>query len=622
MKKVIFRGSIIIAVVAAAFWGHRYLKMPERQRQIPTAVVRQGDVVIKSYSRGELRPVRSVTLFAPNLFGTVQVTRLAQAGSFAREKDLIVEFDDSEVLARLEDRQLDLEQTEEQIRKTKAELAITNNQDQVALLRARYAVRRAELEVRRNELISVIDAKKNLLNLEEAKRRLAELQSDIKSRLEQTQADLAVLEQQRKKSLIEVQREQQRLRSTKLLAPISGLVSIQQNRMAGRMFGMQIPDIREGDQLQPGMPVADILDLSEMEVLAKVGELDRANLYEGQEVTIQLDALAEKKFRGRIKSLSGTATANVWSGDPSKKFDVVFAVDMTQLLAGLGAKPEQIRRMMEMAARNRNKPLGGMRTISFIPGGPPGADLEGVAGGTGEVATAAQGGPTGEGRRRGGGRRGEGGATGGSGRNPEGQPSSQDREKMMEAARKALGDRKLEDLSPEQRRELFSKIRQAMRGSNGATAKPGSGQDSLPPELAAVGGRTGMQVTDKELAEAKLPPPPEEESQLEVLIRPGLLADIEIIVEKIPNAIYIPSQAVFEKNGKHVAYVKAGDRFEERSVKILKQSESVMVVASGLKPGEQIALADPTERRSTEKKSQKPAGGAGPMGGAPVGGKG
>ena len=32
------------------------------------------------------------------------------------------------------------------------------------------------------------------------------------------------------------------------------------------------------------MPVADVLDLSEFEVVARVGELDRANLHEGQDV--------------------------------------------------------------------------------------------------------------------------------------------------------------------------------------------------------------------------------------------------------------------------------------------------------------------------------------------------
>ena len=60
----------------------------------------------------------------------------------------------------------------------------------------------------------------------------------------------------------------------------------------------------------------------------------------------------------------------------------------------------------------------------------------------------------------------------------------------------------------------------------------------------------------KRSCHAKLPPPPEEDSQFDVLLRPGLLADVEIIVEKIPNAIHVPNQAVFEKEGKLVVYVK------------------------------------------------------------------
>ena len=40
--------------------------------------------------------------------------------------------------------------------------------------------------------------------------------------------------------------------------------------------------------------------------------------------------------------MSGTASANVFSSDPGKKFDVIFSIDMKQLLTSLGAKPEQI----------------------------------------------------------------------------------------------------------------------------------------------------------------------------------------------------------------------------------------------------------------------------------------
>src|SRR5690349_14695792 len=238
MKKVIFRVTIL-AILAACGWGGYkvFRQLPQRQQQVPTAKVRRDDVVIRSYSRGELRAVRSITLIAPNLFSTVQVTRLAPVGSLAREKDLIVEFDDSERRASLEETLLEVEQIDEQIKKAKADLAIRNNQDQVDLLRARYAVRRAQLEVKRNELISAIDAKKNLLTLEQSKRQLQQLESDIKSRREQAQAQLAVLAETRNKSMIDVQREQQRIAQAKVLSPMTGLVAVKQNRSGFFMFG-------------------------------------------------------------------------------------------------------------------------------------------------------------------------------------------------------------------------------------------------------------------------------------------------------------------------------------------------------------------------------------------------
>ena len=115
MKKIIIRLVGILLVAAGAWYGYKFLQLPGRQENVATTKVRRGDVVIRAYSRGELRAVRSVTLTAPNLFGTVQVTRLAPVGSFAKEKDLIVEFDDSERRAALEERLLEVEQIDEQI---------------------------------------------------------------------------------------------------------------------------------------------------------------------------------------------------------------------------------------------------------------------------------------------------------------------------------------------------------------------------------------------------------------------------------------------------------------------------------------------------------------------------
>ena len=136
----------------------------------------------------------------------------------------------------------------------------------------------------------------------------------------------------------------------------------------------------------------------------------------------------------------------------------------------------------------------------------------------------------------------------------------------------------------------------------------------------ASGGYAGF--TQKELDTAKLPPPPEESAnQLDVLLRPGLLADVEIIVEKIPNAIYIPAQAIFEKEGKSLVYVKQGNKFVAREVKLLKRSESLMIIAEGLKAGEEISMQDPNAKPSDKKKKGDGGGSAAPAMPMGMGGK-
>ena len=167
--------------------------MPQRQREVPTARVRRGDVVVRTFSRGELRAVRSVTLTAPNLFGTVQVTRLAPLGAFAHEGDLIVEFDDSEVRVAARGK-ADSKSTRStnRSRSPRPTWPSAPTRTKWNCCGRSYAVRRAELEVKRNELLSAIDAKKNELNLKEAQQRLETARRATSSRRRrQAEAEIA-----------------------------------------------------------------------------------------------------------------------------------------------------------------------------------------------------------------------------------------------------------------------------------------------------------------------------------------------------------------------------------------------------------------------------------------------
>jgi len=661
LKKAFYR-LLGLAILAAAGWyGYRYYKtLPSRQESIPTTKAQRSDVVIRAFTRGELHAVRSVTLIAPNLNGTVQVAALAPVGALAHEKDLIVDYDDSERLAALEEAQLQVEAVDEQIKKAKADLAITQSQDSVTLLKTGYDVRRAQLEVQRNPVIDAIDGKKNILTLDQSKRALEQLESDIQARQDQADSLLAVYAEQRNRSLIYIAQEMARIAQTKSLAAITGLVAIRQNRAGFFNFGQQMPDIREGDTLQPGMPVADLLDLSELDVWTKVGELDRANLKEGQDALLQLDAIPDKQFRGKIKAMSGTAASDVFSGDPSKKFDVIFSLDMHQLLTGLGMKPADVERIMATAEANSKKDVVNTASSFFanLRGGLPGGTQEGAQGAPGvpgglqngapgmqgmpggmggiEGANGMPGGNPDQGSGRGGGRRGGegGGGRGGAGAGRGGvgrggaagrggtgrgasSTSQDDRQKMREL------QLSMQSASPEELVKIQQQIQELIAKGGGIGSAPG-GQGrgmSVANPLDLLRRTTASAFSEEDRKNAKLPLPPDQDSQVQTLLRPGLLADVEIVVEKIPNALHVPTQAVFQKNGKPTVFVlQKNGKYEPREVQLMKQSESLMVLSSGVQPGEIVALTDPTADRSGKKGSagEKKSGG-GAMTGMPAG---
>jgi len=82
--------------------------------------------------------------------------------------------------------------------------------------------------------------------------------------------------------------------------------------------------------------------------------------------------------------------------------------------------------------------------------------------------------------------------------------------------------------------------------------------------------------------------------QLDPRLRPGMTAQITIIVDRIPDVLIIPVHATFQKEGETRAYVWDGSRFRQHVVEVSKRSGDRIVIEKGLKPGDRVALQDPT----------------------------
>lgn len=78
-------------------------------------------------------------------------------------------------------------------------------------------------------------------------------------------------------------------------------------------------------------------------------------------------------------------------------------------------------------------------------------------------------------------------------------------------------------------------------------------------------------------------------------LRPGMTAEVEILVASLENTVYVPIQAVTYLEDKQVVYVSRAGRREAREVQTGNYSEQFIEILSGLSAGEEVMLLPPRQ---------------------------
>lgn len=114
------------------------------------------------------------------------------------------------------------------------------------------------------------------------------------------------------------------------------------------------------------------------------------------------------------------------------------------------------------------------------------------------------------------------------------------------------------------------------------------------------------------------------EKMPEEQLRPGMTAEVKILVKTLPSVLIVPLQAVAEHKGDHFAFkVDASGKIELKNVKVGETSEKHVEILDGLKEGDIVALdararteaefKDEDEKDKTgEKAPEPPSPGAAP----------
>jgi HlyD family secretion protein len=301
--------------------------------KVPSARVTRGPLKLDVYATGELRASRVASLMAPPAGSSLRLVRMADTGTALRAGDVAMEFDPASQQFAVEQARSELAEADQEIIKMRADVDLRTAQDQVDLLTARFDVRRAELDARADEtIIAAVERKKRVLALEEAKRRLAQLEEDVLSRTATSRAALAVVNEKRTKATLSAQRAQQIIDSLVVKTPIDGLVIARENADGINMFysGMTLPLYRTGDMVGSGRLVLEVHASDRMELRIKVSEQERANVAEGQTASVMADALPGRPFTARVSSIGGSAARGNFfesTSGPLRLFDASLRLD-------------------------------------------------------------------------------------------------------------------------------------------------------------------------------------------------------------------------------------------------------------------------------------------------------
>lgn len=316
-------GAVVALLAAPGAW--LMARNPETEDTALVARAKKGEFKVIVNTSGELRATKFVRITAPANAQAAQqwqmkIASLVPEGTVVKQGDIVAELDRASIAARLTEVSTSLQKAQAVFEQ--AELDSLLN-----LSKAREEIRTMELGLEEKKLAkeqAVYEAptvrRQAEIDYEKAERALAQAKKDYVTKTSQAKAKMREVAAERDRFANQVRVVQEVMAGFTIKAPGSGMVIYEKEwngkkRVVGSQIGAWEPT------------VATLPDLSEMESLTYVNEIDIRKVAVGQPVALTLDSDPTKKFSGKV-----TAVANVGEQRPntdSKVFEVKVLLTQT-----------------------------------------------------------------------------------------------------------------------------------------------------------------------------------------------------------------------------------------------------------------------------------------------------
>ena len=285
--------------------------------------VEQGEFIVDINTSGELEAKNSTKIMGPNGLRNyrvynVNIQHIIDEGTYVEKGQYVARLDPSELTNRIKDTQLELDEKQSQYEQTQLDTTLQMRQARDELVNLEYAVEEKKLILEQSQYEPPATIKQAEIDMDKAKRALSQAKEEYDIKRRQNVAKMQEVAAKLQKVRLEFQGMMDLQQSFTIIAPEAGMLIYRK--------GWDGKPIKEGSQISASDPiVATLPDLSEMNSITYVNEVDIRKIKTGQKVDIGLDAFPDKKLSGVV-----TKVANVGEQRPNsdaKVFQVTIQLD-------------------------------------------------------------------------------------------------------------------------------------------------------------------------------------------------------------------------------------------------------------------------------------------------------
>ena len=322
--------TILLALLACACHN----ASPDR----PTLTITRGRFQLTHYEGGEVKAAGGEVIVSPRIGGRLKIVHLFPEGERVEIGDLLLQFDPAEFEREMLNREGQLEQSQSDHAKTKAQRAqrLADLKRSIQQQEAQYQL--AKLNQERTTFASLIDQQQGLIRLETATRSMAVAREESTAQEEINRVDLRNYQERIRRRQERYDRARRNYERTSMYATKPGIVVYRDIWKPGTDGEAKVA---VGDQVWGGKPLLDIPEMSKMQVQCLIGEMDIQRIAIGQHANIRLEAFPGPVFTGVVAELAPMATPQPGAPD-IRVFELVIDIDEQddRLKPGMSAEVE------------------------------------------------------------------------------------------------------------------------------------------------------------------------------------------------------------------------------------------------------------------------------------------